>query len=87
MHKLNQHRTGVALGSFVAFVHLVWSILLGFGWAQGLLSFIMGLHGISIPYTFTDFSFGTAVALIVVTFIVGYVVGFVFSWIWNKVQK
>jgi hypothetical protein len=87
MHKLNQHRTGVALGSFIAFVHLVWSILVGVGSAKSLIDFKMALHGISMPYTLTDFSFGTAVALIVVTFVGGYLAGFIFAWIWNKVQK
>jgi len=84
---MNSHKVGLVLGSFVAFIHLIWSILVGFGWAQGLLNFIYNLHSLSNPLTVLPFDFGRSVGLIIVTFIVGYVVGNIFSWFWRKLHR
>ncbi len=84
---LNKNKTGFALGLFAGFMHLVWSLLILFGWAEPLLNFIYNLHSISIPITVESFDLGKSVALIVVTAIVGYVFGYIFATIWNKVHK
>src|SRR5438309_2355558 len=44
MDQLNPRRTALALGSFVAFWHLVWVILLGIGWAKPLMDLNLQLH-------------------------------------------
>ena len=76
------------LGSFMVLWHALWSLLVLFGLAQGLLNFIFKIHFFSTsPLTVAGFSLTKAVALIVVTGIFGYVVGWVFGWLWNKLHK
>ena len=86
MH-LNTHKAGLAVGGFVALVHLGWSVLVALGWGQLLLDFIFTLHMIHPVHTVGPFSAVMAVSLIVVTGVVGYIVGSVFATIWNKVHK
>lgn len=85
--KLNPSKTGLALGFMIGGAHLVWSILIAVGLAQGLLDFIFSLHMVANPYQVSDFDITKAVMLIAVTFAVGYGVGYVFANIWNKVHK
>ncbi len=84
---INRNKTALALGSFVAFMHLVWSLLVLLGWAGPLLNFIYTMHSISVPVTVLPFNLGRSIGLILITFVVGYVVGLIFSTIWNKVHK
>ncbi len=86
MHQLNKSKVGMTLGAVTGLVHLVWSFLVGVRWAQPFLDFIFGIHMIQNPYIVQSFSFGKALALIVVTAIVGYIVGLVFASIWNKLH-
>ena len=87
MQQLDTKRVALALGSFAALVHIVWSILLALGWAKPLTDFILRLHHIELSYTIADFSFLTALSLVIVTFIVGYIAGFVFATGWNMCKK
>ena len=84
---ISAHKVGLAFGGTISFWHLVWSILVGLGWAQPLINWLFRLHMIQPPYTITPFSFGSAAILIIVTAIFGYLVGFVIGSIWNRVQK
>ncbi len=85
---MNTHKTALSLGSFAAFMHLIWSILVAFGWAGPLLTFIHKVHFISEPpMTILPFSFSGAIALIFITFIVGYTIGIIFATIWNKTHE
>ena len=84
---ISAHKVGLAFGGAIGFWHLVWSILVGLGWAQPLINWLFRLHMIQPPYTITPFSFGSAAILIIVTAIFGYLVGFVIGSIWNRVQK
>jgi hypothetical protein len=87
MHKLNPQKVALAVGGFIAAVHLVWSVIVALGWGQGLVSFIFKLHMIAPAPIVGAFSIGNAVGLIIVTGIVGSIAGFVFATIWNKVHK
>lgn len=85
MQKLNPSKVGLTLGSLIGLVHLVWSILVALGWAQGLVNFISWAHMMQEPLAMVaPFNAGTAVLLVVITFIVGYVLGTVFALIWNN---
>jgi len=84
---MNKHKVALTLGSFVALVHLVWSLLVGFGFAQPWMNWVLGLHFLNNPFQFRPFELGTAIVLIIVTGIVGYVVGWIFSTVWNWVNK
>lgn len=86
MKKLDRHATGMALGGFAALVHAVWSLLVAWGTAQGLLDFIFSIHFLENPYFVGQFVLATAVTLVVVTFALGYVFGWVFAWVWNRVH-
>ena len=84
---MNTHKTGLAVGMFVSLWHLVWEILIGLGLAQPLINFILSMHSLNNPYTIKPFNIGTAIGLIVLTYIVGYIVGSVFATIYNKFHK
>ena len=84
MHKLHIHQTGLAVGGFIALIHAVWSLLVASGQAGVYLSFVLGMHFLSNPYTMLAFSWKGAIMLVVLTGIVGYVVGAIFSLVWNK---
>ena len=53
------------------------------GAAQWLINFVFRLHMITPPYTISEFSFGTAAALIVLTGCSGYIFGFVIGFLWS----
>jgi len=87
MSNLNPHKTGLAIGAMLGFVHLVWSILVAVGLAQLYINWIFQLHMIVPPYTVATFSVMNAVLLVIVTSVLGYVVGWVLASIWNMVHK
>jgi len=85
--KLNKNKVGLSLGLLFGLLHLVWAILVALGLANRLLNFILGLHFVNLSLAIKDFNAGTALALIVATFIVGYVAGWILASIWNRVHK
>ncbi len=87
MKKLSPNSVGLVVGSTFGLVHLMWSMLVMMGWAQGLMDFIFSLHFLSNPYVLQMFDVGKALMLIAVTFVVGYVLGLIFTGIWNMMMK
>lgn len=85
--KLNPNNTGLSLGGLLAIWHASWSALVALGFAQTLLNFVFSIHFLTNPYRVREFNLGTALTLVVVTFVVGYVVGWVFAMIWNKLHR
>jgi len=85
MHKLHIHRTGLAIGAFIATLHAAWSVLVATGKAKAYLSFVFGMHFLSNPFTTLAFSWKGALMLVILTGIVGYVIGTVFACIWNRI--
>lgn len=85
--KLDPKKTGLGLGSLVALTHLIWSLLVALGLAQGWMEWILSLHFLDNPFTVGTFEVVTALTLIVVTGLVGFVIGWVFAKIWNYWQK
>lgn len=84
---MHAHKTGLALGGTVGFVHLVWSVLVLLGLAQPWVNFVYRLHMVRTNLTVGQFDLLTAIGLVVVTALVGYVVGYLFAVISSKVQK
>jgi hypothetical protein len=76
-------RTGIALGCFLASLHLIWSLLVLTGLAQPLINIILWLHMLSVPVQVQPFELGIAALLIGVTWCVGFGYGFLFSVIWR----
>lgn len=87
MEKLNKAKTSLVLGCFMAVVHAVWAVLVALGVAQGLMDWIFKMHMIENPYIISGFGFGTAIGLVIMTFVVGYVFGWVFAALWNNLRK
>jgi len=85
--KLDGNRTGLVVGFFMAGVHLVWSLTVLAGMAQKYMDWMFSLHMMTNPITVTTFGWGTALMLIVVTFVVGYILGWIFTWAHNSVHK
>ena len=88
MHKINGNKLGLALGGFLGFFHLVWSVLVYLGWAEPLMNFIYQLHFMSSSAPMLDeFNALNALELIVVTSVIGYAIGNVFAFFWNWAFK
>ncbi len=84
---MNKNKVALVLGSFVGLVHLGWSLLIAFGWAEPLINFIYKMHSLNNPFTVMPFDLMRSVELVVITFLVAYVVGYVFATIWNKIHR
>lgn len=82
---VNSNRVGLALGSFIALFHFVWSLVVALGWAQAVLDFIYSIHFLNNPFLIQEFSLGKALVLVCFTFVMGYIGGYVLSLVWNKV--
>lgn len=85
--KLHTSSTALVVGVFVAFMHLIWMVMVYLGLGQMYLDWIFGLHLITNPFMVMPFNFGAALTLIAFTFVVGYVFGWIFAMIWNKLRK
>ena len=84
---MNHKKVGLVLGSFAALVHLVWSLLIAFGWAQPWLDFVYKMHSLNNPFTVASFDLTRSIELVVIAFIMGNIVGNVFAFVWNKFHK
>ena len=84
---MNVNKVGLAVGAFAGLWHIVWSLLILLGWAQGFLDFVTMVHSLNNPYIVHSFNPGLSIVLIVLTSFVGYIVGSVFATIFNKLHK
>ena len=87
MNQINTKKLGLTLGSFVAFIHLVWVILLWLGIAQPLMDFAYRMHSMPNPYALLPFNLGNSILLIIIAFIMGNIIGNIFGFFWNKFYK
>ena len=87
MNHLNPRKTGLAFGTLVGGLHLVWAILVALGWAQALVNFSLWAHMVSAPVVIKAFDFSAAVTVIVIDTVVGYVLGYAFAKIWNWLHR
>jgi len=87
MHKLSVHKTGLSLGFFLAFIYLVWVVLVATGLASQLLNWKLGLLFLNNPFSVGAFSLAASIELIIITFIGGYIWGAIFAGIWNWAHK
>ncbi|MDO8566830.1 MAG: hypothetical protein Q7R58_01610 [bacterium] len=87
MNHLNPLKTGLAVGKLLGGVHLIWSILVAFGWAQAVINFGLWAHMVSLPLIVGSFSLTAAITVILVATAVGYALGYVFAHIWNYLHR
>ncbi|MBU6490710.1 hypothetical protein KGQ25_00890 [Patescibacteria group bacterium] len=87
MNQLNPRRAGLAVGVFAGGAHLIWAVLVAFGWAQALVNFILWAHMMSTSYIVAPFDLTAAATLVILTTIIGYVAGDIFALIWNRMHR
>ncbi|MEK9186642.1 MAG: hypothetical protein AAB885_03605 [Patescibacteria group bacterium] len=87
MNNINKNKLGLTLGLFGVAIHIVWSVVIMFGWGQFAFDGITRLHAISFSVTVGAMSLPKMFALLAAAFVVWYVVGWVFACIWNWLNK
>lgn len=87
MMQLNRHRAGLAVGGLFGVLHLLWSQMVAFGWAQSFVDFVYRIHRIAPTPVVEPFRVDLAVALIVTTAVIGYVIGAGFAAMWNAMDR
>lgn len=87
MKELDTAKTALIVGTFVGLMHLVWALMVAFGFAQAWMDFVLSLHFVNNPYTVASFDVTKALMLVVVTFAVGYLGGWIFAYLWNMLLK
>jgi hypothetical protein len=87
MGTISPNKVGLALGALIGGWHVLWALLVAFGWAQWVLNFVLWIHFLKLPYTVGPFSAGIAGVLVLVTASVGYVFGYVFGVLWNWIHR
>ncbi len=85
--QIDKNKTALTFGFLISSMHLFWSILVAFGFAQMLLDFVLSIHMLNIPVTVATFDFLKALELILMTFVVGYIFGWLMAFFWNKFFK
>ena len=75
------------MGLFLAFVHLVWLVLVATGVAQLYINWVFKIHSLSNPFLTQPLDHANSAMLIVFTFVVGYVIGWVFMLLHNLLHK
>ena len=85
--KLNEHKTGIALGAFVGVMHVIWSIIVASGYGQSIIDWKLSMHFLTIPIAVQSFNLTTSIELIIVAVIGGYIAGRIFAKIWNSIHK
>lgn len=83
MRHINPVKAALSVGGVLGLYHLAWATLVLSGLAKPFLDFVLRLHFISLDYDLAPFSFGTAAALVVLTFTLGALFGLIFAAIWN----
>lgn len=84
---LNKNHVGLTVGLFVAFMHLIWAIIIIAGLGQSYLNWIFPLHSISNVFSVIPFSLTNAIILIIISFVGGYIFGWLFAALYNKIAK
>ncbi len=87
--KVNKNKVALALGLFLAFFHLVWSLFVAImpGTLQSFMDWVFNLHHIKPFYVIMPFNPLNALMLIILTFVSGYIFGWVFATFLNWVMK
>lgn len=85
--ELNKKKTALVFGTIAGVWHVLWSALVGLGWAQSWMDFVFSMHFLENPLIVGAFSFGTALGLVALTFALGCVFGWIFASVWNTLHR
>lgn len=83
MRRISPIKAAVSVGGVIGIYHAAWATIVFAGWAKPLLDLVLRLHFISVEFEMEPFGFGTAAALVALTFTIGAVFGLVFALLWN----
>jgi hypothetical protein len=83
----NANKVGLVSGALIGGWHVLWSLLVMFGWAQRMIDFIFWAHMIQPVYVIKPFDPVAGITLIVVTGVIGYVFGYAGAVVWNKLHR
>ena len=81
------HSAGLALGSLLGGMHLLWALLVASGFAQPVMDFIFWLHFIRPVYVIEGFDVARAAGLVALTAAIGYAMGVAFALLWNRLHR
>ena len=79
-------KAGLAVAVMFGGLHVLWALLVLFGWAQPLVDFVFWAHMVQVNHLVEPFDVTAALALVVLASCVGYVLGQVGARVWNKVH-
>lgn len=85
--ELHKKKTALTFGAFIGGWHVVWSVFVALGWAQGWLNFVASLHFLNHSITIQPFALGKAAVLVTSAFLGGCIGGWVFAALWNALHR
>ena len=85
MKIIDKNQAGMTLGIYFGAMHLLWSVSVALGLAEGIANFTMQMHFVDRQYQINSFNLLTAVIGLGLACISGYVMGWAFGWLWNRV--
>lgn len=83
----NENKVGLVFGALLGGWHLVWSLLVLSGMAQGIYDFILWAHMIHLAIVIGPFDLTASATLVVLTAVVGYIMGYISAWVWNYFHR
>lgn len=85
---LNKNKVGLALGSFSALIHALWSLAIAISrdQVQKGVDLIVRLHSLNLPVRLIDATWKHSIGLVVINFIMVFVAGWIFAAIYNRVS-
>lgn len=83
MRRISPIKAALSVGGVIGIYHAAWATIVFAGWAKPLLDLVLRLHFIRMQFDMEPFGFGTAAALVALTFTVGAIFGLVFALLWN----
>ena len=86
--KINVHKSGLVGAGMLGGLHVLWSLFVLLGWAQGLINFSSWAHMLkTAPVIIASFNLTAAITLIIVASCIGYGIGYAFATVHNKVFR
>ena len=81
--KSKKHKKALAIGLFVAILHLIWAVVVGLGSGQKSLDWLLTQYFVSNLFAVLPFTFLKAFFLVIATFIAGYA----FAWLYMGIKR
>ena len=84
---VNPNKAGLVFAAIIGGWHILWSLLVLFGWAQPFVDFIFWIHMLRSIYLVKAFDPVAALSLVLVTSFFGYVTGYLGAAIWRRLHR